>query len=99
MTYKSCPRGIPLTLATIVIPDLSHTRIFGCNPYTHVDSALRRKLEDKAWKGIYAGRAPNSPALLVYNPDSGRVISSRRVIFDATELLSHFQDTANNGSP
>jgi transposase InsO family protein len=42
------PNDIPITLATGVVHDLSHARIFGCNAYTHVDSALRRKLNDKA---------------------------------------------------
>jgi transposase InsO family protein len=98
-TYRSGLDGIPLTVATGVIPDLSHIRIFGCNAYTHVDSALHRKLEDKAWKGIYVGRSHDSPAWLVYNPNSRRVIASRGVIFDEAELLSHFQDTATNGSP
>jgi hypothetical protein len=62
MTYIYGLGGIPLTLTTGVIPDLSHIRISSCNAYTHVDSALRRKLEDKAWKGIYVGRSPDSPA-------------------------------------
>jgi hypothetical protein len=35
---------------------------------------------------------------LVYNLDSGRVIVRRSVILYEAELLSHFQDTANNGS-
>jgi hypothetical protein len=39
-----------------------------------------------AWKGIYVGRSFDSPAGLVYNPDSGRVIASRNIFFYEAEI-------------
>jgi hypothetical protein len=84
--------GIPLTLATHQTTDLSHVRIFGCSAHTNVDSALRKKLDDKAWKGIYVGCSPDSPAWLVFNPSTGRTIASRSVVFDEGEVLNKFTD-------
>jgi hypothetical protein len=81
-----------LTLATNQTADLSYVRIFGCSAYTHVDSAMRKKLDDKAWKGIYVGCSPDSPAWLVFNPSTGRIIASRSVVFDEGELLNTFTD-------
>jgi hypothetical protein len=57
-----------------------------------VDAALRRKLDDKAWEGIFVGNSPDSPAWLIYNPTIKRTVASRSVIFDVCELLSLFPD-------
>jgi hypothetical protein len=65
-------------------PDLSNFRIFGCPAYVHIDSSLRTKLGDKAWKGIFVGYAFDSPAWLIYNPATRHVIRSRNVVFDET---------------
>jgi hypothetical protein len=65
-------------------PDLSNLRIFGCPAYVHIDSSLRTKFGDKAWKGIFVGYAFDSPSWLIYNPATRRVIRSRNVIFDET---------------
>jgi hypothetical protein len=89
-TYRYGVYGIPLALATNQTADLSYVRIFGCSPYTHVDSALRKKLDDKAWKGVYVGCSPDSPAWLVFNPSTGRIIARRSVVFDEGELLNTF---------
>jgi hypothetical protein len=53
---------------------------------------MRKKLDDKAWKGIYVGCSPDSPAWLVFNPSTGRTIASRSVVFDEGELLNNFTD-------
>jgi hypothetical protein len=55
-----------------------------------VDSALRKKLDDKAWKGIYVGCIPDFPAWLIFNLSSGMNIASRSVVFDEVELLNTF---------
>jgi hypothetical protein len=79
-------------LALDIIPDLNTTKIFGCKSYVHVDASLRRKLDDKAWEGIFVGNSPDSHALLIYNPTTKRTVASRSVIFYECELLSLFHD-------
>jgi hypothetical protein len=63
-------------------------RVFGCPAYVHVDKSQRRKLDDRAWTGIFVGYASESPAWLVYNPATRRVVSSRNVVFDHVDVLS-----------
>jgi hypothetical protein len=63
-------------------------RVFGCPAYVHVDKSQRRKLDDRAWKGVFVGYASESPAWLMYNPATRRVVSSRNVVFDEVVVLS-----------
>jgi hypothetical protein len=60
-----------------------------------VDAALRRKLDDKAWEGIYVGTLLDSRAWLIYHPVTKRTVASRSVTFDECELLSLFHDHAH----
>jgi hypothetical protein len=48
----------------------------------HIDVSQRKKLGDKAWKGVFVGYAFDSPAWLVYNPVTRRVIRSRNAVID-----------------
>ena len=48
--------------------DLSRLRVFGCPAYVHIDKSCRRKLDARAWKGVFVGYATDSPVWLVYNP-------------------------------
>ncbi len=73
-----------MELVTNEKPDLSNMRIFGCPTYVHIDASLRKKLGNKAWKGIFVGYSFDSPAWLVYNPATRHVIRSRNVVFDET---------------
>jgi hypothetical protein len=62
--------------------------VFGCSAYVHADKSQRRKLDDRAWKGVFVGYAPESPALLVHNPATRRVVSSRNVVLDESAIIS-----------
>jgi hypothetical protein len=73
---------------------LSSIRVFGCPAYAYVDKSQRRKLDDRAWKGIFVGYASYSPAWLVYNPATRRVVSSRNVVFDEADVLSMGESNA-----
>jgi hypothetical protein len=73
---------IPFTSLTGRDPDLSNLRVFGCPAFVHIDSSQRLKFSSKAWRGIFVGYAVDSPAWLVYNPVTHRVIRSRSVTFD-----------------
>jgi hypothetical protein len=78
--------GVPFELVTGRSVDLSHLRVFGCPAYVHVDKFRRRKFDDRAWKGIFVGYAPDSPVWLVYNPRKRRVERSRNVVFDESKF-------------
>ena len=66
--------GVPYQLVTGRPADLSSMRVFGCPAYVHVDKSQRRKLDDRAWKGVFVGYAPESHVWLVYNPTTRRVV-------------------------
>jgi hypothetical protein len=86
--------GVPLTLATGRRADLSFIRVFGCPAYVNVDKSQRRKLDDRAWKGVFLGYASESPAWLVYDPATPRLVSSRNVVFDEVAVLSMGESNA-----
>ncbi len=74
------------------IPDMSNLRTFGCPAYVHIDLSQRAKFSAKAWQCIFVGYAFDSPAWLVYNPITKKVIRSRSVVFDEAwrhDLPSH----------
>jgi hypothetical protein len=77
---------IPYTALHGHNPDLSNLRTFGCPAYVHIDSSQRAKLSSKDWQGIFVGYAFDSPAWLVYNPVTNKVVGSRSVVFDETWL-------------
>jgi hypothetical protein len=69
-------------------------RVFGCPAYVHVDKSQRRKLDDRAWKGVFVGCASESQAWLVYNPATRRVVSSRNLVFYEVAVLSMGESNA-----
>jgi hypothetical protein len=85
--YSSGAGGVLFTLATGRRADLSPMRVFGCPAYVHVDKSQRRKLDDRAWKGVFVGYASESPAWLAYTPLTRRVVGSRSVVFDEAAVL------------
>ena len=62
--------------------NLSHLWVFGCPAYVHIDAQQHRKLADKAWKGIFVGYSTHSPAYMVWNPSTHKVVFSRDIVFD-----------------
>ena len=71
-----------MELVTGKAPNVSNLRVFGCPTYVHIDVSLRKKFGDKARKGVFVGYAFDSPAWLVYNIVTRKVIRSRNVVFD-----------------
>jgi hypothetical protein len=72
--------GVPYELATCRRVDLSSMRVFGCSAYVHDDKYQRRKLDNRAWKGVFAGYFNESPGWLVYNIATRMVVSSSNVV-------------------
>jgi transposase InsO family protein len=74
--------GVPLTLLTSSPPDASKfIRVFGCTVFAKVPDKLRRKLSEKAFRGVMVGYPPNAPGYLKYNPETHRITTSVHVVF------------------
>jgi hypothetical protein len=73
--------GIPLTLPTLSVPDASKFRVFGCAVFAKVPDKLRRKLGEKAFRGVMVGYPTDSPWYRVYNPETRRITTSVHVVF------------------
>jgi hypothetical protein len=63
-------------------PGISHLRVFGSIAHAHVPDEKRSKLDDKSEKYIFIGYDSNSKGYKLYNPDTGKTIISRNVVFD-----------------
>ena len=69
-------------------PKIGHLRTFGCTAYVMVHPHQRRKLDDKAWAGIFLGYDDDSPSYRVYNPETKSVHLSRNVRFDEDDFAT-----------
>jgi hypothetical protein len=98
-SWASGANVIPYTALHGCNPDLSNLRTFGCPAYVHIDSSQRAKFDAKAWQGIFVGYAFDSPAWLVYNPVTNKVIRSRSVVFDETWLHQPTSPTTTGEPP
>ena len=63
-------------------PGISHLRVFGSIAHVHVPDERRSKLDDKSEKFIFIGYDNYSKGYKMYNPNNGRTIISRDVVFD-----------------
>jgi hypothetical protein len=73
--------GVPLTLLTSSVPDASKFRVFGCAVFAKVPEKLRRKLSEKAFRGVMVGSPTDAPGYCVYNPETRRITTSVHVVF------------------
>jgi hypothetical protein len=63
-------------------PGVSHLRVFGCIAYAFFNPQKRTKLDEKSEKCIFIGYCTQSKGYRLYNPESGKIIVSRNVMFD-----------------
>jgi hypothetical protein len=73
--------GVFLTLLSSFAPDVSKFRVFGCTVFAKVPDGMRRKLSEKAFRGVMVSYPPNAPSYRIYNPDTRRIITSVHVVF------------------
>jgi hypothetical protein len=73
--------GISLTLLTSSVPDASKFRVFGCDIFAKVPVKLRRKLGEKAFRGVMVGYPPNALGYRVHNPEARLITTSVHVVF------------------
>ncbi len=72
-------------------PDLSKMRVFGSACYAYKQN--KKKLDARCEKGIFVGYDKNSPAYLVYYPDTGKVLKHRLVKFITRCVTEHQTQT------
>lgn len=89
--YNSRIHQTPYYALTGKEPDLSKMRIFGsvCYAYKHD----KKKLDARCEKGIFVGYDKNSPAYLIYYPDTGKVLKHRLVKFITRCVADHQTQT------
>lgn len=63
-------------------PNVSKLRAFGCPVYVHVPKESWKKLDAKAWKGVFLGYACNG--YRVWHPEEKRIVHARDVDFVET---------------
>ena len=87
--FNNRTKQTPYYLLTGSKPDLSKLFVFGseCYAYRHDTS----KLDKKAQKGIFVGYDSNSPAYLVYYPDTGKVSKHRLIKVAQVNIDQHTQ--------
>jgi hypothetical protein len=73
--------GIPLTLLTSSVPYDSKFRVFGCAVFAKVPDKMRRKLGEKAFRGVMVAYPLDAPEYRVYNPETRRITTSVHVVF------------------
>ena len=71
--------------------DYSNLRVFGCPVYAHVNEG---KLAPRAVKCMFLGYASESKGYRMWCPDSKKVIQSRDVTFNESEILSSGKNAA-----
>ena len=62
------------------VPSVSHIRKFGCLVYRHIPKKTRRKLDNKAMKGILVGYVSESGMYRVYHPQKDSIAVSRDLL-------------------
>lgn len=77
----------PFELIFGVKPDISHLRAYGCLAYAYDFSIQRKKLDDRATKGILVGYDETSAGYLLFIPESGKIMRSGHAKFNEHELF------------
>jgi hypothetical protein len=73
--------GIPLILLTSTAPDTSKFHVFGCTVFAKLPDKLRRKFGGKAFRSVMVDYPPYAPGYRVYSPETHRITTSFRVVF------------------
>lgn len=77
--FNNRTKQIPYFMLTGKKPNMSRMQKFGTMCFTYRQD--RKKLDSKSDKGIFVGYDKNSPAYMVYYPDSRKVMKHRLVRF------------------
>ena len=77
--YNDRTENTPYFMLTGRKPNLSKMWVFGSDCYTYKHD--HKKLDPRGERGIFVGQSKNSPAYLIYNPDTEKVSKHRLVKF------------------
>ena len=89
-----------------VKPDVSNLRAFGCVAYYYNFDVDRRKLDNRALKGVLVGYDLESASYLIYSPEKHSIRKSGHVVFNEhqlyynkppKEIQKSFDDEDNEG--
>eukprot|EP00873_Tetraselmis_striata_P038175 jgi/Tetstr1/458439/TSEL_044874.t1 len=69
--YSRGVGSVPYRRHTGKTPDVAGLRVFGCPAYVHVDAGNRRKLDAKAFRGVFVGYGQESHTYLALLDNSG----------------------------
>ena len=72
-------------------PNVDHLRIFGCPVYVHTPDQKRRKLDPKAFKGLFVGYPAGTKGYKIFDPDTRKMVCSRDVSFLEDSFTSVYQ--------
>ncbi|KAH9697695.1 hypothetical protein KPL71_023716 [Citrus sinensis] len=64
---------------------ITHLRVFESIAHVHVPDKSRAKLDDKSEKFIFIGYDNNPKGYKLYNPNNGKIMINRDVVFDEEE--------------
>ena len=67
-------------------PVVRHFRVFGCDAYVHVPKDERKKLDPKTNRCVLVGYGETTKAYRLYDPESGKIIFSRDVVFNENSV-------------
>lgn len=73
-------------------PDISNLRIFGSEVMTHIPKERRLKLDRKSKKMFIVGYGDTVKGYRVFNPETGKITTSRDVIIRENVRNSDFQE-------
>lgn len=78
-------------------PDLSHTRIFGCEAYAVSTNPHRGKFDSKVLSSVFVGYGERfGHKAYLYDPNACRFLFSRSVIFNELSLLKSDESSSTN---
>ncbi|MBW0481398.1 hypothetical protein O181_021113 [Austropuccinia psidii MF-1] len=80
-------RKTPTEILFKITPQIDRMRIFGETAFIHIPQEKRRKLDDRAVKGVAVMHLPNSKGRLFFIPDQAKFISSAWATFPASASL------------
>jgi hypothetical protein len=79
--------GVTYQLVACLPLDLDRLRMYGCPCFMYIDKQLRRKHNDRAWKGVFVGYALDSPTYSVWNTRAQHLVCSCTVEFDELAVV------------
>ena len=79
-------------------PQLGHLQVFGCTAHAKNTTPNLKKLDDRSAPFVYLGVEEGSKAHRLYDPQRGRIVVSRDVIFEEN-VPWQWNDAASPSEP